>query len=76
MLESHLDYLKREPYSLGHEEKRRFLTQYLQELTAHHREHCQEYARILEALGSLARLTGRWRRCPFCRCSFSRSSSF
>ena len=65
MLESHLDYLKREPYSLGHEDKRRFLTQYLQELTAHHHEHCQEYARILEALGSLGKADGEMEEMPF-----------
>ena len=52
MLEGHLDYLKREPYSLTREEKREFLTGFLQELTVHHREACPEYARILEVLGA------------------------
>lgn len=51
MLENHLEYLKKEPYSLSCDEKRKILTKYLSELTAYHRTHCREYARILAALG-------------------------
>lgn len=65
MLERHLEFLKQEPYSLSREEKRRVLTEYLQELTVYHRENCPEYARILEALGSKGKAEGAMEDLPF-----------
>lgn len=38
------------PYSLNREEKEKMLTERLKELTKLHKENCQEYARILDAL--------------------------
>lgn len=51
MLEKHLEYLKKEPYSFSRNEKRKILAEYLSDLTNYHRAHCVEYARILTALG-------------------------
>lgn len=65
MLEAHLDYLKQEPYSLSRDEKRYFLTKYLQELTVHHRDQCLEYARILDALGQREIADGDMEDLPF-----------
>lgn len=38
-------------YELGRDEKQPLLTGYLKELTAYHREHCEAYGRLLQALG-------------------------
>ncbi len=45
------NFLSIAPYSLGHEEKEKLLTNRLLEQTTHHREKCPEYARILDAVG-------------------------
>lgn len=45
------ELIKRQPYSLGKEEKARILTQMLSDLTAHHYEHCEPYHNILDGLG-------------------------
>lgn len=40
-----------DPYSLKHDEKEQMLFEGLSELTIHHKEHCNEYRKILEAQG-------------------------
>ena len=45
------DILQHEPFSLGRAEKRKLLSEYLNQLTEFHYEHCEEYHRVLEFLG-------------------------
>ena len=54
MENSDIDYesiLKLDPYSLCKEEKESLLTQNIRELCKFHYKHCNEYKRILDALG-------------------------
>lgn len=44
------ELLEIQPYSLNKEQKKRILTQRLVELTQLHREHCSEYAQILDSI--------------------------
>lgn len=44
------ELLEIQPYSLNKEQKNRILTQRLVELTQLHREHCSEYAQILDSI--------------------------
>lgn len=46
---NYADCLSIEPYSLDKEEKTKFLTENLSELTKHHYTHCSEYKKILDA---------------------------
>lgn len=43
-----------EPYGLKHEEKEQMMFEGLLELTAHHREHCVEYRKMLDVQGAKA----------------------
>lgn len=45
------DLMSYNPYQLNYEEKARLLTKRLVELTKHHKDNCQEYCKILEAIG-------------------------
>lgn len=44
------EYLKLSPYSLDKDEKRQKFTDYMNELTGYHFEHCPEYAQMLKGL--------------------------
>lgn len=59
------DILSIPPYSLGHEEKERLLTERLTELTEHHRERCPEYRAILDAMGYDSGKVQSYRDLPF-----------
>ena len=50
ILERQQKYLKLQPYSLAREEKRRQLTEYMNEITRYHFKNCPEYARMLTGL--------------------------
>lgn len=65
MLEAHLDYLIKAPYSLNRSEKRKYLTKYLNELTAHHALHCMEYNCIVHALKGTANAFTELEDMPF-----------
>ncbi|MEG2603864.1 MAG: acyl-protein synthetase [Clostridia bacterium] len=54
-----------EPYALGREEKRAFLTRELCELTRHHAQLCPQYARILAAWGARPEETADFEALPF-----------
>lgn len=45
------DFFELEPYQLNHAEKDRLMTNELLELTELHRERCEPYARMLDAIG-------------------------
>ncbi|SDZ90387.1 Acyl-protein synthetase, LuxE [Eubacterium aggregans] len=45
------DLLKQSPYTLEREDKKQLLESLMNPLTRYHREHCQEYGRIVTALG-------------------------
>ena len=69
MENSVIDYesiFKLDPYSLCKEEKESLLTQNIRELCKFHYKHCNEYKRILDALGvgdiSLDSNPNRWVR--------------
>lgn len=53
------------PYSLGHEEKERLLTERLVELTEHHRQRCPEYRAMLDAMGYDQMYISSYRELPF-----------
>ena len=53
------------PYSMDMEEKERFLTDRLLELTKLHQENCPEYAQILRAIDFRADKVKSYRELPF-----------
>ena len=53
------------PYSLGRQEKQKLLDSRLNALTAHHRLHCPEYAKILDVLGCHAEDLCSYKELPY-----------
>ena len=53
------------PYSLAKEEKEPLLTKRLKNLTLFHRDHCLEYARILDSIGFAPEQVKSYRDLPF-----------
>ena len=44
------DFLRKEPYSLNYEDKKKYLDMYLNSLNKHHYENCPEYKKILDGI--------------------------
>lgn len=53
------------PYSLNKDEKNVMLTERLKDLTKHHKNQCQEYARMLDAIGYDENQVDSYRDIPF-----------
>ncbi|MBP3474706.1 MAG: acyl-protein synthetase [Lachnospiraceae bacterium] len=53
------------PYSLEKEDKKKILTKRLVELTIYHKEHCDEYKRILESIGYNSCIVTSYKELPF-----------
>ena len=67
------DMLQVSPYSLDKEEKGRFLTERLGELTEKHRESCPQYGNMLKSAGYERERIHSYKELPFLPVRYGRS---